>query len=107
MGGLAIGATLVGAIVTTIDGIIVCYINLRKQNQRIGDCCSKIRKDIKDGELLLCSLPYVSPISRGCVLQNISLSDLLHRIQASTTKPTKHTLGKVVKMHNIATVVIW
>ena len=101
MGALAIGATLVGAIVATIDGIIVCCINARKQNQRIRDCCSKLGKAIKDGELLLCSLPYISPISRGGVLQNVSLSDFLHRIQASTTKLTKHTLGKVVKMYSI------
>ena len=76
MGALAIGATLVGAMVATIDGVIVCCINVRKQNQRIRDCCSKICKDVKDGELLLCSLPYASPISRRGVLQNVSSSDL-------------------------------
>ena len=54
MGTLAVGATLVGAIVTTIDGTNVCYINFRNQNQRIRECWNKIVKDIKDGELLLC-----------------------------------------------------
>ena len=48
MGVLAIGATLVGAIVTTIDGMIVCRIHSGNKN-----CCSKIREELKGGELLL------------------------------------------------------
>ena len=66
MGTLAIVATLVGAIVTTIDGTNVCYINFRKQNQRIRECWKNIVEDIKDGELLLC-LNHVYYNSRECV----------------------------------------
>ena len=54
LGALAIGATLLGIIVATIDGMIVCYIHFRKQKEKIKQCCSQIRKDIEDGELLLC-----------------------------------------------------
>ena len=61
LGALAMGATLVGAIVVTIDGIIVCYIHMRNE-----DCCNKIREEMKKGELLLCLIVYiVSPISEG------------------------------------------
>ena len=49
MGVLAMGATLFGTLVTILDWIIICYII---KNKKIGHCCSKLGKDIKNGELL-------------------------------------------------------
>ena len=54
LGALAMVATLVGAIVAITDGINVCYINCRKLNQTFKECCGKMCKDIKKGELLMC-----------------------------------------------------
>ena len=51
MSALAMVATLVGTIVTIHDGMTVCHIHLREQDQTITKCCSDIRKDIRTGEL--------------------------------------------------------
>ena len=50
MGVLAVGATLVGATVTIIDGISACCIQLSKRKLNIGSCWSDTKKEDGMGE---------------------------------------------------------